>query len=839
MSTAPVCLCDATTPPAITNLPGLSQIEFRAGDFNDFRRALLTPLLSAPGQPPLEQSLTAWQSGIDSDPSVVDLAVMMVEWWAYLADILTFYNERIANEDYLRTAALPETPAALIKLLGYRPRPAIGATGMLAALVSSSVLPGQTVTLPKGLQFQSKPGPGGAPQTFELNPATTIGLPDQIQTLPAPSLISLAGNSLILQGSVTSLSSGTALLLGPRDASVTPSLIWLSSAPVVQTVAGGGKQTVLTFTGSAPSGLTAANARLMKANQSAGVWTANGAAFNSTTGYLQMASLVRQIRPQDQVLLTWTSFVDVEEEQSTETFAKEVFLGGSSTGSSGSISVSKGKSGILTRPTFESFLATVTNATDVLGDASSNKGAGPTTVSPVVTGSPSPIPVLHTQLAFTSAPALPSDGSTISVAYDWVEVGTLVNQPPAQWNGTTELYPIQPAQFPPSAAPPILLQDSNGVGVAGTGGVSADGGMQVGWATPGPISPSLQPPISVFYNLLPVSCGKTVANEILGSGDATQAGQSFKLSKSPVTYLANGNSYASTIVLTVDGLPWTEVASFYNQPANAQIFVTREDSQQNTWVDFGDGVNGARLTTGQNNVVATYRIGGGAASPPAGKLTVIAQSYPGLRAVVNPVAVTGGSDPDPAALLKQYAPRSVLSFGSPVSVFDYQAFAAQAPGVTMAAAVWSWDAANQRAGVVVYVAGEPNIAASVQTLLSSAADPNRPATVLTATAIPITLTMTFIVIPGADTAAITLALQSALCDPIAGLFSPAQLGIGQSLFNSQIEAVCLAVAGVTAIKSSRFGIYNFVSPGPLHSPGEGNYFSLDPNTGFVPSLEGA
>ena len=52
---------------------------------------------------------------------------MMVEWFAYLADILTFYNERIANEDYLRTAVRPSTPAALVNLLGYRPRPTIGA----------------------------------------------------------------------------------------------------------------------------------------------------------------------------------------------------------------------------------------------------------------------------------------------------------------------------------------------------------------------------------------------------------------------------------------------------------------------------------------------------------------------------------------------------------------------------------------------------------------------------------------------------------------------------------------------------------------------------------------
>src|ERR1039457_5844511 len=159
MSTKPICPCDATTTPEPTNLPGLPQISFRVGDFNSFRPALLTPLVSPPGQPPAEVSLTAWNSGrgIDSDPSVIDLAVMMVEWFAYLADILTFYNERIANEDYLRTAALPETPAELIQLLGYRPRPAIGAAGMLAALVAPSVLAGQTVTLPRGVPFQSQP----------------------------------------------------------------------------------------------------------------------------------------------------------------------------------------------------------------------------------------------------------------------------------------------------------------------------------------------------------------------------------------------------------------------------------------------------------------------------------------------------------------------------------------------------------------------------------------------------------------------------------------------------------------------------------------------------------
>ena len=68
----------------------------------DFRRAVLTPLagettLSVDGVP-------VWRTD-----GAGDLAVMIAEWFAYIADILTFYNERIANQDYLRTADLPES----------------------------------------------------------------------------------------------------------------------------------------------------------------------------------------------------------------------------------------------------------------------------------------------------------------------------------------------------------------------------------------------------------------------------------------------------------------------------------------------------------------------------------------------------------------------------------------------------------------------------------------------------------------------------------------------------------------------------------------------------------
>src|ERR1035438_10237754 len=101
------CPCDAVPVLlTISNPPGRSTIAYRVGDYLTFRYALLQAL-------PDEVELVAWRPSAQGD-----LALQMMEWWAYLADILTFYNERIANQDYLRTADLPESVQRLIRVLG-------------------------------------------------------------------------------------------------------------------------------------------------------------------------------------------------------------------------------------------------------------------------------------------------------------------------------------------------------------------------------------------------------------------------------------------------------------------------------------------------------------------------------------------------------------------------------------------------------------------------------------------------------------------------------------------------------------------------------------------------
>src|SRR5260370_1114402 len=109
----------------------------------------------------------------------------------------------------------------------------------------------------------------------------------------------------------------------------------------------------------------------------------------------------------------------------------------------------------------------------------------------------------------------------------------------------------------------------------------------------------------------------------------------------------SGDNCASTVRVWVNGLEWSEVRSFYRQPPDAQVFLTREDEQGKTHVVFGDGRNGARLPTGVNNVVASYRYGGGAAAPAAGALTGVLNPMPGVRGRRHPGPVGGRGDPDP------------------------------------------------------------------------------------------------------------------------------------------------------------------------------------------------
>src|SRR5947208_13750283 len=61
-----------------------------------------------------------------------DPAIALLDAWATVADVLTFYQERIANEGYLRTATERRSILELARLVGYNLRPGVSASVYVA-----------------------------------------------------------------------------------------------------------------------------------------------------------------------------------------------------------------------------------------------------------------------------------------------------------------------------------------------------------------------------------------------------------------------------------------------------------------------------------------------------------------------------------------------------------------------------------------------------------------------------------------------------------------------------------------------------------------------------------
>ncbi|MBK8460535.1 MAG: baseplate J/gp47 family protein [Micropruina sp.] len=791
----------------ITNPGGADRLDYRIGTFVTFRRALLQQRVG-------ELELAAWRP-----TATDDLGLQLLDWWAYVADILTFYNERYANEHYLRTALLPDRVAGLVGLLGYRPRPGIAATGKLALIASG---PGPLV-IPRGTAIASKATPDVPSQTFEVDQAVRFERPSSVpapstagvntppalagppasappgtgQVAPQPRLIAHGG--VLLKGTV-SLRAGERLLLQAKAWSTadSPVVVVSVTGTAVERDAHGRKNTrvVLQGTGSLPSTAAASDYRLVRASRTSHLSTLPSGASVVTSSALVLDAPARHVAAGDPLL---------------------VELPGAGVG------VSPGASFDVVR---------LTEYAEVLWYANAPNAASPG-VPPA--GDTPGIPLLVAKLSVQAhsgsnlATRYQASAATVSVGSGWSEVGTLLDTPVATLStlpGTLTL--AAPPAAAPGVATPVLLEDANGNGaqvsavpVSGTSNVAISG-------TTG----SLQTPLRLLWDLVSVSRGASVRDEQLGTGDATLAGQDFALAKSPVTFRTDfpgrsGDGYSSTVELAVEGGWWTEVPSLFGHRPEETIFETWNDVEGRTHVRTGNGITGRRLPTGAL-VRASYRVGSGAAVPAPGSLTQVLTAVPNLRAVRNPIAPGGGSDPQPASELRELAPRSVLTFGRAISGDDYAAVAAAAPGVTRASTVWAFDPIEQRPRVHVYVGDDAAAVTSARAALRAQADPNRPLLVLPAVKVPAALRVVLTVQGDYLAEPVLEEARQAVLD---ALFAPGALALGEPLYRSEIERVLTDVPGVLASRQLRlYWVRNgfHTSVGPRFLPGDGGFFSVIP-----------
>lgn len=208
------------TPAETANRPGLPALNYRVGTHGTFLQSMQARLsniaLEAPGAD--GQTLETFQplTGLTTrDPG--DPAIALLDAWATVGDVLTFYQERIANEGYLRTATERRSILELARLVGYALRPGVASTVYLAYTLEEKQL--DPVEIPIGARAQSIPGPDELPQSFEtIEKAITRSEWNNLQIRQhRPQKIALqdalAVETIYVAGANTNLKTGDLLLL--------------------------------------------------------------------------------------------------------------------------------------------------------------------------------------------------------------------------------------------------------------------------------------------------------------------------------------------------------------------------------------------------------------------------------------------------------------------------------------------------------------------------------------------------------------------------------------------------------------------------------------------------
>lgn len=309
-----------------------------------------------------------------------------------------------------------------------------------------------------------------------------------------------------------------------------------------------------------------------------------------------------------------------------------------------------------------------------------------------------------------------------------------------------------------------------------------------------------RPTVQVAGNVTRASAGAT-RNEILGSGDAARAGQSFTLLQHPVTWVSadTPTGAASTLRVFVDGELWREVDSFAGYGPRDRVHITQVLSDGRVVVRFGDGVQGARLPTGVENVRARYRVGLGAGGNVAPhRINQLVTRPPAVSGVDNPVRATGGAEPDTPARARRDAPLAVTALDRLVGLRDYEDFARRWAGIGRARATRIVTGGREQVHVTLAGVGDAALAAdsagvvNLRSALLAYGEPRVPVTVAVR-----------------ETQLLVLALRVAvdadhafdLLEPVlrAGLL--ARLGfdareLAQPVYVSEILAAAQAVPGV-------------------------------------------
>jgi len=334
-------------------------------------------------------------------------------------------------------------------------------------------------------------------------------------------------------------------------------------------------------------------------------------------------------------------------------------------------------------------------------------------------------------------------------------------------------------------------------------------------------------------NLVRASHGQMILNEPVDPNSPT-------LSQGPLTWLdppRNGSLTflyppdtpdpkrgVSTVLLTINGIPWTERESLLDSTADSPDFVVDTDNDGRGVLRFGDGELGRALPLSAT-ILATYRIGiGSIGNVAADVLTQLPTPPVGVVSLRNPLPTVGGIDPEPIVDVQRDAPQefSAVQYRA-VTAADYAKAAAGVPGVFAAAASFRWTGSWLTVYVAVEPVGRGDLPAALQQAVVARLDSYRQAgydlDVRPPLYVPLEIELEVCVLPnyfqGDVESAVLDVLSSRQRAGGPGFFFPDQFTFGQSLFLSRLYAAVQGVTGVRAVHAKVFKRLNRPDYGEL------------------------
>jgi hypothetical protein len=783
------------------NRPGLPRISYCIGAYGEIREALLRNLNKT-------VVLSGWTHQTPDDPGIA-----LLEGASILGDILTFYQDAYANEAYLPTATWRDSIAELVRLVGYRLAPGLGGRGQFAFEVSGA----ESVTIPKGFALTAQvTGVDGTTDFETAEPLVAyrwLGRFHLFRPLSTPNITQATTELTIASPDGIELEKGDRLLIGAASPSSSPKQLLAAEIVIIDDVREQHEVKIYALRGMLTRSGSAAQLAGFKLGRSFRHLghTAPGTKTTVSGGKASQTT-VSHSRSLSSATTTDVDPPIDEHEVPLEGKFDDIVLGvpfvcRSVLRPSGS-------------PSATSSQLTLLRTVEAVRQAAYTWGAltGPATVvvldQSLATKEKSVtfdrLDVREAEFFETSGPLLrlqaapeeagDTGGHDLYFFGTDDEARTLQGRSLllAKSDAEPEAATVQSVQsLDPSVASRRLLRR-----------VTLDAHVEYAdYSNDGPAA-------VVYGNLALATQGKTERATPLGNGDSRQTFQTFKLPKAPLTYLSDPAASPPEVPeleITVSDRLWTRVPTLFGRGPNDEIYIVREDAENTSWVQFGDGITGARLASGIANVVAIERSGQGAYGPlkPDTKVQAGGRATH-LDRVELPGVASGGKQPESGENARRAAPGKAQSLGRLVAIRDFETEALAIAGVTLARA--AWQLVDNVAAVVLTVLMETGRDAEIAQVRGAMAAANRcrgpqrlPIVVQQGSRNYLYVAATAAVDPTFKLPLVEAAIKEALgvggeeasgIDGSRGLFAALQRTFGECDYSTRIEGAIQRVDGV-------------------------------------------